>query len=210
MCFAPGVRPLDSQPEDLIAGCLARTFEDLITFTKRLGERYIWIDAMCIPQDEPAILANQISTMDQVYFHSIFTVVSLSSGVESGLPGASSATPRNTQQHFEQLPSGHRIATPLQALSRLVEYQSVWATRGWTLQEHLLTRRTIFMRYHQVFFLCKEMQARECWKNTTYRDKGLTPDILCGELEGVLPCRQLAPIPPPTSLRSTLNHRRPP
>ena len=28
LSFAPGVRPLDSQPEDLIAGCLARTFEN--------------------------------------------------------------------------------------------------------------------------------------------------------------------------------------
>jgi len=40
--YEPGVRSLDRQPEDLISGRkLPPTFEDLITFTKRLGERYI-------------------------------------------------------------------------------------------------------------------------------------------------------------------------
>lgn len=170
LSFETGVRPLDKQPEDLITPArLPRTFEDLIAFTKRLGERYIWIDAMCIPQDEPDVLADQIAKMDQVYFHSVFTIVSLSSGVEHGLPGASTNTTRNTHQRFEELPISngkrYRIATPLQALSRLIEYQSAWATRAWTLQEHFLSRRSIFMGDHQVYFVCKEMSARECWKH---------------------------------------------
>jgi len=170
LSFESGVRPLQKQPEHLITPArLPRTFEDLIVFTKRLRERYIWIDAMCIPQDEPDVLADQIAKMDQVYFHSAFTIVSLSSGVEHGLPGASTNSPRNTYQRFEELSisNGRRycIATPLQALSRLIEYQTVWATRGWTLQEHFLSRRSIFMGDHQVYFVCKEMNARECWKH---------------------------------------------
>ncbi|KXX83295.1 Heterokaryon incompatibility protein 6, OR allele [Madurella mycetomatis] len=161
--FPSGIQPLDKQPVDLLFGRLGRTFEDLITFSNRLGERYIWIDALCIPQDEPDILAYQISKMDQVYFHSVCNVVSLSSGVDAGLPGASFATKRCTKQWVEQLPDESRIATPLTELYPYLPCVP-WTTRGWTLQEHLLTRRSIFFGPHEVFLVCKEMSMKESWK----------------------------------------------
>ncbi|KAF5585637.1 heterokaryon incompatibility 6 OR allele [Fusarium pseudocircinatum] len=137
------IRPMDRQPIALLEGNLPQTFEDAISFTKRLGERYIWIDALCIPQDEPDIKAQQISQMDQIYSSSICTIVSLESGVEGGLPGSSSQSPRNVDQYFELLPGGLKIASPLMSL-RLTMEEAAWETRAWTMQEHLLSRRTLF------------------------------------------------------------------
>jgi hypothetical protein len=94
------VYPMDKQPIALLEGNLPQTFEDAISFTKPLGERYIWIDALCIPQHETDIKAQQISQMDQIYSSSICTIVSLESGVEGGLPGSSSQSPRNVDQYF--------------------------------------------------------------------------------------------------------------
>lgn len=161
--FLPGIQPVDRQIPEMMYGRLSRTFEDLICFARRLGERYIWVDAICIPQDEPDILVHQLALMDQVYFHGVCNIVSLTSGVEDGLPGASAASPRNTRQLVEQFPDGTRIATPLWELYPLIQY-APWVTRGWTLQEHLLAKRSIFFAHTEVIFVCKEMSAKESWK----------------------------------------------
>ncbi|RFN48955.1 heterokaryon incompatibility protein (het) domain-containing protein [Fusarium flagelliforme] len=150
------------QPIALLEENLPQTFEDAISFTKRLGERYIWIDALCIPQDEPDIKAQQISQMDQIYSSSVCTIASLESGVTGGLPGASYESPRNVDQYLEQLPGGLRIASPLMNLRLLME-ESPWETRAWTMQEHLLSRRTLFLGKQQVFFICGEMTTKESW-----------------------------------------------
>ncbi|KAM7198561.1 heterokaryon incompatibility protein 6, OR allele [Naviculisporaceae sp. PSN 640] len=161
--FPPGIEPVDRQIPEMMYGRLSRTFEDLICFARRLGERYIWVDAICIPQDEPDILVHQLALMDQVYFHGVCNIVSLTSGVEDGLPGASAASPRNTRQLVEELPDGTRIATPLWELYPLIQYVP-WVTRGWTLQEHLLAKRSIFFAHTEVIFVCKQMSAKESWK----------------------------------------------
>ncbi|KAJ4109634.1 hypothetical protein NW765_004522 [Fusarium oxysporum] len=121
-----------ANPIALLEGNIPQTFEDAIGFTKRLGERYIWIDALCIPQDEPGIKAQQISQMDQIYSSSICTIVSLESGVEGGLPGSSYKSSRNVDQYLEQLPGGLKVASPLMSLRLLME-GSAWETRGWTM-----------------------------------------------------------------------------
>ncbi|KAF5599872.1 heterokaryon incompatibility (HET) domain-containing protein [Fusarium pseudoanthophilum] len=157
-----GVCPVDSQPIALLEGSLPQTFEDAISFTRRLGERYIWIDALCIPQDEPDIKAQQISQMDQIYSSSICTIVSLESGVDGGLPGSSYKSPRNVEQYFEQLPGGLKISTSLMNL-RLIMESSPWETRAWTMQEHLLSRRIVLFGKQQVFFVCGEMTTKESW-----------------------------------------------
>ncbi|KAK3385299.1 heterokaryon incompatibility protein-domain-containing protein [Podospora didyma] len=158
----PGITSFDQQPEDLVARRLPRTFEDLIIFAQRIRERYIWIDALCIPQHEPAVLVDQIAKMDQIYFHSVCNVVSLSSGVDTGLPGASCDTERHTILHHERLPDGSKISTPIPELSQVIPYTS-WATRGWCLQEHQLTRRSIFFGVQEVTYVCKGMSMKESW-----------------------------------------------
>ncbi|KAK3332841.1 hypothetical protein B0T19DRAFT_473632 [Cercophora scortea] len=136
-----GIKPLSHQPRDLVMRVLPKTFEDAMKFTKCLGERYLWIDALCIPQDQPDILADQVSEMDEIYSHGLCTIVSLVSGVESGLPG---------------------LFVPLSSLGRDSNY--AWQTRAWTMQEHLLSKRLVFFEPREVLFVCNEMTTKESWR----------------------------------------------
>lgn len=43
-----------TQSIDMSNGSLPRTIRDAILSTRRLGDRYLWIDGLCIVQDDPA------------------------------------------------------------------------------------------------------------------------------------------------------------
>ncbi len=54
---------------------IPRTIEDAITVVRMIGERYLWVDALCIQQDNPRELREMIRNMDQVFKNSILTIV---------------------------------------------------------------------------------------------------------------------------------------
>lgn len=67
---------------------LPTTISDAMTLTKELGNRYLWVDALCIIQDDPADLAVQIQHMNDVYGCASLTIVAASgSDSNAGLPG---------------------------------------------------------------------------------------------------------------------------
>jgi Heterokaryon incompatibility protein (HET) len=73
-------------------GALARlqlpaTISDAIQVAHRLGCRYLWVDSLCIVQDDP--MKNQtIASMDSVYEHAEVTIVAASGHcAQDGLPG---------------------------------------------------------------------------------------------------------------------------
>jgi hypothetical protein len=54
---------------------LATTLRDAIELTAKLGERYLWIDALCIVQDSRAVREPILQDMDRIYADSLLTVV---------------------------------------------------------------------------------------------------------------------------------------
>lgn len=53
---------------------LRQEFQDAVHITRRLGLKYIWIDALCIIQDDPADWAREAQKMGSIYEHSYLTV----------------------------------------------------------------------------------------------------------------------------------------
>lgn len=58
---------------------LPRTFRDAIEVTRKLGHRYLWIDSLCIVQDDEQDWAHEAGLMAKVYSHSTCTLSALSS-----------------------------------------------------------------------------------------------------------------------------------
>jgi hypothetical protein len=64
------------------------TILDAITLTRILGIRYLWIDRLCIVQDDDQKKREQIGYMAAIYAGSYFTIVAASgSNDDHGLPG---------------------------------------------------------------------------------------------------------------------------
>lgn len=141
-----------------LTGRLAKTIDDDLTLAEALGVRYVWVDALCIIQDSEEDKAAQLSGMGKVYANSLFTIVAASvADSEAGLPGISA--PRTGVQHEVLLPQQPPLSllSTLNPGSRPFENgtnNTVWASRGWTLQERALTRRALIVLKEQILWSC--------------------------------------------------------
>src|ERR1700693_1209399 len=58
----------------ILVSSLPKTFQDVIIITRKLNVPYVWIDALCIIQDDEKDWARQAGQMSRIYQFSLFTV----------------------------------------------------------------------------------------------------------------------------------------
>ena len=140
---------------------LPQTIRDAMAWVSLLGKRYLWVDSMCIVQNDVEAKDRDIQRMDAVYMMAFATIAAVHGGnADAGLPGlrpGSRPAQRTASLSFPSLssPDGGQVtlaATPGPLLLALET--SVWETRGWVLQEHLLSRRCLFFTSNWVYFQC--------------------------------------------------------
>ncbi|KAG2135981.1 heterokaryon incompatibility protein-domain-containing protein [Suillus clintonianus] len=142
-----------STPGGLNMANVPDTIVDSIQLVRQLGERYIWIDTLCIIQDDLKDKIKQIHAMDLIYGGSYFTICAAGgASARDPLPGYRPRT-RTPQQHIEVVQGLHLsvpLPVPIEALTL-----SAWSTRGWTYQELMLSCRRIYFTGQQVYFECR-------------------------------------------------------
>lgn len=145
---------------------LSRTIRDAAVVVQMLGERYLWVDALCIVQDDQNDLAVRLPLMGQIYARSLVTIVAAAStDANSGLPGINSQA-RSKQRILGPLKGGALLSScgpKFRKQLRDTKYKeewrylahSKWDTRGWTFQEKVLSRRCLFFMEEQVYWECQ-------------------------------------------------------
>jgi len=137
---------------------IPQTIKDAITLTREIGERYLWVDALCIKQDDEEQKAQQLAHMGQIYQLSILTIIARSGkDASDGLRGVVPGT-RRVRQVYARV--GNTIMSnvlPLQS-----DLPCVWKTRAWTMQEDSLARRRLYISEDGCYFWC--------WHSTTPED----------------------------------------
>lgn len=107
---------------------LPKTIRDSMELVSRLGMRYIWIDVLCIIQDDMADKTREMYRMDSIYEGSEFTIVAAAgTDANAGLPPLRA---RQAQQDYETIWSNVRMTAihDVQDILRCSRY----GTRGWT------------------------------------------------------------------------------
>ncbi|PVH75299.1 HET-domain-containing protein [Cadophora sp. DSE1049] len=133
-------------------GDIPKTISYAIDLTRQLGNRYLWVDALCIIQDDPADLAVQIQHMNDVYGRASLTIIAaFGSDSNAGLPGLKSGS-RKSLVIDEEI-EGVQLVTGLPIFASAVN-ASIWESRGWTMQEKVLSKRLIIFTEYQVFYHC--------------------------------------------------------
>lgn len=143
---------------------LPNIITDAIALCRGLGERYLWIDRLCIVQDDAITKPGQIKAMDAIYRSASFTIIgALDTRDDIGLPGCNgrprySASPVWSPPYVVEVESQGVICG--QTADNAID-TTVWNHRGWTFQERLLSRRCLYITHHQVFYKCCQEEAME-------------------------------------------------
>ena len=140
---------------------LSRTISDAVSVVRMLGERYIWVDSLCIIQDNEDDLGFQIPLVGYIFAKALVTIVAASGDHNDvGLPGINGWQRLTLPGRMNQLSTSNsdEIQTkqprPVQfgVLPHL--QNTVWETRGWTYQEKLLSRRCLVFTEELVYWEC--------------------------------------------------------
>ena len=106
------------------------TIRDAILLTRQIGERYLWVDALCIVQDDERNKMEAITNMDTVYHHSLVTIIAGGgSDANAGLPGVRPRT-RTFTQKVVQVQRDLRLTAVGKGVDSLG--RSMYSTRAWT------------------------------------------------------------------------------
>ncbi|KAJ4111489.1 hypothetical protein NW768_011843 [Fusarium equiseti] len=128
---------------------LSKAIVDAIELTAAIGTRYLWVDRLCIIQDDPHKVA-ELMNMDRIYSGAALTIVA---AADFGLylnPEDSIQTTELKALRMNDQPAHRIVRTYYGELAR-----SDWATRAWTYQEHILSRRVVFFLGYLVFWQCE-------------------------------------------------------
>jgi hypothetical protein len=148
----------DAQNQQSIFSFCPKVIRDSTEVTLNLGFQYLWVDRYCINQSDDTDKHNQIRQMDLIYMNAQVTIIA-AAGVDPhyGLPGVNGTLRK--QQPFLKI-GRHILAWTLPHPAVSVG-QSKWATRGWTYQEGILSKRRLIFTDRQLLFECNGMHRTE-------------------------------------------------
>lgn len=124
-----------------------------VSLTAAIGERYLWVDALCIdPSDRPTT-SEQISQMTAIYAGAIFTVIAVDGDRADGIAGLEGISePRKLSQKVFPIGNEHLIVRTINTFS--LEHWHDYHNRGWTYQEFKMSPRKLLFMEGQVHWQC--------------------------------------------------------
>lgn len=145
---------------------IPQTLRDVVQVVRKLGLRYIWIDALCIIQEEAdqADWKHESLKMKDVYGNAYLTIAPISSHssfdgflaskryIYAQIPFRSTKRPEMNSIFLLREPTSEGRVWHGTFVDDLRD--STWDHRGWTLQEHELSRRILYFGERTVHFRC--------------------------------------------------------
>ncbi|KAK4448441.1 heterokaryon incompatibility protein-domain-containing protein [Podospora aff. communis PSN243] len=151
---------------------LPPSFQHTIEVTRKLGIRYLWIDSLCIIQDDEDDWRQEASNMASIYQNSFLVISATKSadaygGLYSELPSdcqSRNVTVRNDNgtletvhvrralDHHHQSGGGQEYGQMLLPIF----------TRGWVFQERFLSARVLYFGPEELAWECLEASACQC------------------------------------------------
>jgi len=131
---------------------LSATIRDAIQVCRKIGLRFLWVDALCIIQDDDNDKYDQIARMGSIYKNATLTIVAACAGTAA----AGFLSSENAEAHC-RLPffvDDHTSGTVSLRGSEGAEVTLAWTEplfrRGWAFQELMLSRRMLIFDTKQI------------------------------------------------------------
>lgn len=160
LSYVWGIRPqpvqlmkgnLEQLKESIDYDCVPGTIQDAIRVAQRLGVKYVWVDALCIVQDDDIIKKQQIGQMQNIYGQSYLT-----------LQAANVMTVKESFLKLRKSPNSFKLRYDDSSHVYLRGYTPSRVPggsarqRGWVFQETVLSSRLLVYGEQQIIFHCRE------------------------------------------------------
>lgn len=154
---------------------LPRNFQDAISFARQLGLSWIWIDSLCIIQDDPLDWIKEAGQMASIYQNAYVTLGATRASCSSkGLFNREAERIRSSIETELRLQAdGHEATIYIGApMSHVPQYPRPMEShedspfpllgRAWVYQERLLSARFLHFAPHELNWECRESFECEC------------------------------------------------
>ncbi|KAK3647739.1 hypothetical protein LTR56_007968 [Elasticomyces elasticus] len=153
---------ISQMKEEVPWSTLPRLIRDAVIFTTRLGLCYLWVDSLCIIQDDDQQIdwIRESARMGDVYASSYLTLAATSPAdtTQSFFTAARS-------RYYASVPVPQRSPGNTQIFVRPANYHRTMEPlhkRAWTLQEFIVSRRVLEYTSREAVFHCNHGSKCEC------------------------------------------------
>ena len=168
---------------------MPKTIRDSFSIAQRLAIKYIWIDCLCILQDDADDWEREAKKMGEIFESACVTIVALAAdGIHDGcffprrqLQQQLSRRYSAPNEWSDALLDESQVTLPFLWRGKCLGYahislpweeedssseterprRSRWAQRAWTYQEHHLSRRCIYYGKQQILWECQQEEWAE-------------------------------------------------
>ena len=142
---------------------LPKTFQDAISITRKLGIEFLWIDSLCIVQDDEIEWSMESERMGSIYQHAYCTIAA--TAASSSSEGCFTVRQPTNAIRLPCCPNepqkGYMYLGPAFE-ERFTEIMDAPLNkRAWVLQERILSRRTIHFAKRQTYRECAHQFVAE-------------------------------------------------
>lgn len=166
--------------------CLPKNFQDAMTVTRSIGIRYLWVDSLCIVQNDTTDWEVESSKMSFIY-RDAYLIIAATQATDSyegfldrkDVPQYFGEGIAYDHQSIRDIPvQTGQIKNPDSTVSRIYiqdtglggakqrHHNTVTCSplnqRAWVLQENILPRRIVHFTCHEVLWECIECLRCEC------------------------------------------------
>lgn len=171
-------KTLPALRQGVAASNLPKTIADAAFVTNELGFKYLWVDALCLMQDDPEEMLAESSQMDKVYSGaSLNLAATASKDSQGGLFYSRNVSA--LQPCIIDLPGGDMLPGTYYCLRSTIWQdlvdRSPLAKRAWILQERALAKRTLHFGRNELLWECQEACCTESFPD------GLPPKLSASE-----------------------------
>ncbi|OGM47184.1 hypothetical protein ABOM_003946 [Aspergillus bombycis] len=167
--FATTIENLEDRKREVRIKDTSQVFQEAVLITRRLGIRYLWIDTLCIVQNDRHDWEVEAGRMAKVYMDAFVVIgASNSNADDQGFLG-----PRDHPGSINWVGTLQNGRTSSLALSLLPPAGERWTSgrdpvsseplqsRAWCLQERYLAQRVLLYGARQLFWECRALSRAE-------------------------------------------------
>ncbi|KAL5435342.1 hypothetical protein PMIN07_006641 [Paraphaeosphaeria minitans] len=142
---------LEEHKSHILLNELSQTFQDAVEICRRLGIFYLWIDSLCIIQDDADDWQLHAAQMADIYEHGLATIAATRS------PDGSGGCFSKTEEPYmgKEIPGYRGIFVRKHARDFSMNNAAPLFSRAWTYQELKLSPRLVHFVDQEVMWQCK-------------------------------------------------------